>query len=83
VERFNQTLQRALLKLVQKEHNNWDEYLDVVLFAYRTSKQKSSQATPFEIMYCRFAIKCVALHITTPCYSVVYSTQESSASTGT
>lgn len=62
VERFNQTLQRALLKLVQKEQNDWDEYLDGVLFAYRTSKQKSSQATPFEIMYCRFAIKSNALY---------------------
>ena len=65
VERFNQTLQRALLKLVRKEQDNWDDYLDGVLFAYRTSKQKSSQATPFEIMYCRLTIKCVIIH--TPC----------------
>ena len=54
VERFNQTLQRSLLKLVNKEQNNWDEYIDGVLFAYRTSCQKSTKKTPFEVLYCRY-----------------------------
>ena len=36
-ERFNQTLQRALMKLVNNSQNNWDEKLDGILFAYRTS----------------------------------------------
>lgn len=53
VERFNQTLQRSLVKLVNEQQNNWDDYIDGVLFAYRTSKQKSSKITPFELMYCR------------------------------
>ena len=44
VERFNQTLQKSLLKLVGKEQNNWDDYLDSVLFAYGTCRQKSSSA---------------------------------------
>lgn len=39
VERYNQTLQRSLVKLVNKEQHNWDEYIDGVLFAYRTAKQ--------------------------------------------
>ena len=56
VERYNQTLQRSLLKLVNKQQNNWDEFINGVLLAYRTSKQKSTQFTPFELMYCR----CVA-----------------------
>ncbi len=34
VERFNQTLQKSLLKLVKKEQDDWDEYIDGVLFAY-------------------------------------------------
>ena len=38
------------------QQNNWDEFINGVLFAYRTSKQKSTQFTPFELMYCR----CVA-----------------------
>ena len=57
VERYNQTLQRSLIKLVNKEQDNWDEFLDGVLFAYRTSVQKSTQVTPFELMYCRYVIK--------------------------
>jgi transposase InsO family protein len=53
VERFNQTIQRALVKLVRKEQDDWDMYIDGVLFAYRTSTQKSTKATPFELMFLR------------------------------
>lgn len=53
VERYNQTLQRSLVKLVNDEQNNWDEFLDGVLFAYRTAVQKSTKKSPFEVMYCR------------------------------
>ena len=42
VERFNQTIQRSLLKLVKKEQDDWDEYIDGVLFGYRTAIQKST-----------------------------------------
>lgn len=53
VERFNQTLQRSLVKFVNNNQTDWDEKLDGVLFAYRTSQQKSTNHTPFELMYCR------------------------------
>ena len=53
VERFNQTIQCALLKLVKKEQNDWDQYIDGVLFGYRTVIQKSTKKTPFEVMYLR------------------------------
>ena len=56
VERYNQTLQRSLVKLVNKEQNDWDKFIDGVLFAYRTSKQKSTDVTPFELMYCRYVL---------------------------
>ena len=52
-ERFNQTLQSALLKVVNETQTEWDEHLPAILFAYRTSKQKATKLTPFEIMYCR------------------------------
>ncbi|KAL5517002.1 hypothetical protein EMCRGX_G002466, partial [Ephydatia muelleri] len=42
VERYNQTLQRSLIKLCNDKQNDWDDLLDPVLFAYRTSKQKST-----------------------------------------
>lgn len=35
-ERFNQILQRQLLKFVQ-EQSEWDQYLDSILFSYRVS----------------------------------------------
>ena len=53
VERYNQTLQRSFIKFVNNNQNDWDEKLDGVLFAYRTSKHASTQVTPFELMYCR------------------------------
>lgn len=53
VERFNQTLQRSLVKFVNNNQNDWDNKIDGVLFAYRTSQQKSTNHTPFELMYCR------------------------------
>ncbi len=52
-ERFNPTLQRALLKMVQENEAEWHKYLDSVLFAYRTSKQASTKYSPFFIMYGR------------------------------
>ncbi len=53
VERYNQTLQCSLVKLVNQEQDDWDDFLDGLLFAYRTSVQKSTKVTPFELMYGR------------------------------
>ena len=53
IERYNQTLQRSLVKLVNKEQDNWDIFLEGVLFAYRTSAHKSTGVPPFEIMFGR------------------------------
>eukprot|EP00731_Ephydatia_muelleri_P017503 Em0010g601a len=55
-ERFNQTLQTALQKVVNDEQNNWDDHISAILFAYRTAKQKATKLSPFELMYCRKAI---------------------------
>ena len=54
IERYNQTLQRSLLKLVSEKQDDCDMFLDGVLFAYRTSVHKSTGFTPFELMYCRY-----------------------------
>ena len=51
VERLNQTVQNILLKLINEHQDNWDELLDSALFSIRTSKQKSTKYTPFEIMF--------------------------------
>ena len=49
VERFNQTIQRSLVKVVNENQTDWDTKLEGV----RTSQQKSTRLTPFELMYCR------------------------------
>ena len=54
VERYNQTLQRSLIKLVNDDQDNWDMLIDGVLFAYRTAVHKSTGLTPYEVMFCRF-----------------------------
>ena len=41
--------------MVNEEQNDWDKYIESVLFAYRTSKQDSSKYTPFYLMYGRQA----------------------------
>ena len=53
VERWNQTLQNSLRKRINQQQNNWDEFLDEILFAYRTSIQDSSKYSPFYLMYGR------------------------------
>ncbi len=52
-ERFNQTLQTALLKVVNETQSDWDYHLPAILFAYRTSIQKATKFSPFALMYCR------------------------------
>ncbi len=55
VERFNQTLQRSLVKVVNVNQTDWDEKLEGILFAYRTATQKSTNFSPFELFYCRYS----------------------------
>ena len=52
VERYNQIIQRSLLKLVNDKQDNWDILLDGVMLAYRTAVHKSTGITPFEMMFC-------------------------------
>ena len=62
-EKANQTISRTLLKYVNDEQDDWDEYLDSILFAYRTSKHASTQYSPFFLMYGRDAILPVELKV--------------------
>ncbi len=54
-ERFNHTLQRQLLKFVSEEQEQWDLYLDSMLFSYRVSRQDSTRYSPFFLVYGRQA----------------------------
>src|SRR5216117_2346329 len=55
VERFNRTLCESLAKVSEKE-NQWDEHIEQVLFAYRTTKHATTKKTPFFMTYGREAI---------------------------
>ncbi len=53
--KFNKTLQEQLVKFINEEKQDWDLYLDAILFSYRISKQESTQTTPFNLVYGRQA----------------------------
>jgi len=55
VERFNRTLCESLAKVSEKE-DEWDEHIESVLFAYRTTKHNTTKKTPFFMVYGREAI---------------------------
>ena len=55
VERFNRTLCEGLAKVTERE-NEWDRYIESVLFAYRTNKHNTTKRTPFFMVYGREAI---------------------------
>lgn len=52
-ERFNQTLQNSLRKHINEKQDDWDQVLDAILFAYRTSQHSSTKMSPFVLMYNR------------------------------
>ena len=52
-ERFNKTLCAMLAVYSDANQTNWDLYLPLVLLAYRTSQQTTTEASPFELLYGR------------------------------
>ena len=53
VERFNPTLCQSLSMFVSKDQKDWDEYIPLILFAYRTSICETTGYSPFYIMFGR------------------------------
>lgn len=53
VERYNHTFADMLSMYVNSKHDNWDDFLDEVTFGYNTSRQQSTAATPFYLLYGR------------------------------
>ena len=53
VERFNSTFVPQISKLQDSQHNNWDEYLQAVVFAYNSGTHKTTNYSPFELLYGR------------------------------
>ncbi|CAF1521778.1 unnamed protein product [Rotaria sordida] len=55
IERFNATFVPQLAKLHDRENNNWDEYLQSVVFAYNTGVHAATQHSPFQLQFGRDA----------------------------
>ncbi|CAF1423056.1 unnamed protein product [Rotaria sordida] len=53
VERFNSTFIPQISKLQDTEDNNWDEYLQAVVFAYNSGVHKTTKYSPYELVYGR------------------------------
>ncbi len=51
VERFHQTLKLMLRTFCLETGKDWDEGVDLLLFAVRDSKQESLGFTPFQLVY--------------------------------
>ena len=52
-ERFNQTLEKTLMKCVNEKQNDWDMRIKRILFGYRTSVHASTDLAPFTAMFRR------------------------------
>jgi hypothetical protein len=50
VERSNRTTKQMLACYVNDHHDDWDEYVDQLCFAYNTSTHESTNLSPFEII---------------------------------
>ena len=50
-EAFNKTLGSLLKKAVSKAKRDWHERIGEVLWAYRTTFQTPTQATPYSLVY--------------------------------
>ena len=56
MERFNQTIQKMLVKFITSRKESWQDYLDTCVYAYNTSHHDSTRFTPFELMFGRQAV---------------------------
>ena len=55
VERFNRTLLNMIRAYLDDNKQHWDQHLQSLAFAYRTTVCETTQATPFELVQCRRA----------------------------
>lgn len=53
VERFNSTFITQVAKLHDVEHNNWDDYLQAVVFAYNSGIHRTTNYSPYQLLFGR------------------------------
>ena len=60
IEAFNKTLTKGLTKICNADKDDWDEKIPAVLWAYRIAYKRSTDQTPFRLVYGQEAV--VPLH---------------------
>ena len=60
IEAFNKTLTKGLRKFCKTNKDDWDEKIPTVLWEYRTTFKRSTDQTPFRLVYGQEAV--VPLH---------------------
>ena len=53
VERYNRALENMLASFVAKHQRNWDEYILMLLMAYRSSTHDTTGVSPCKMMFGR------------------------------
>lgn len=66
VERFNKTLATTVSHFTSYKANNWNLFVPFACFAYRVTRQASTKASPFEILFGRIARSPLLNGILTP-----------------
>jgi len=58
VERMNGTIGRLLRRVLatRANHETWDEFIPMILFAIRTTPNSTTKLTPYELMYGRLPL---------------------------
>ena len=51
LERFNSTFIPRISKLQDSKNNNWDEYLQAIVFSYNSGIHKTTKYSPYELIY--------------------------------
>ena len=71
VERWNKTMAQMLRQFTATNQKDWCLYLDLVAWAYRTSKHSSTRLTPFQVLHGREAR--LPTHLLSPVEEELYS----------
>jgi hypothetical protein len=73
MEAFNKILAMGLAKVCCTNHDDWDEGVLTVLWAYRNNTKQLNRYTPFQLVYGREVV--VPAKFLTPSVFIVKSTE--------
>ena len=75
-ERFNRTIEDMLSKFASTNQRDWDEYLPLLLLAYRSSVHESTKQTAYMMFFGCHALLPVNLLCCPPCIETKMSSNE-------